>query len=179
MRLWRVVAVGFVAVGVSGVTARAWSGLAGLASTFGDAPGVHIDAASCAHFLAAQPGTQSCATAALLEVRDDALVQRAAIGLLGLLLMGGSVWWGRRRDRRTGGAVDLAAPAALLAATVFGLVGVALAGYGVDRAVTGTGSGQWLSAGLIAIIVAAGYLAVLWQAVTTAGPARFVRISSD
>ncbi|MDQ1673754.1 MAG: hypothetical protein QOC98_2316, partial [Frankiaceae bacterium] len=36
-----------------------------------------------------------------------------------------------------------------------------------DRAVIGTGSGQWLSAGLVALADAAGYLVALWRSLTT------------
>jgi hypothetical protein len=172
LRLGRVVAVGLLAIGASGLVAWLWSAAAGLPRTFGDAPGVHYDGASCAHFLAVHPGAPSCATAALLEVRDDTLFQRAAAGVLGLLLVAGSLWWSRRTSTRRGVGrreqpVDLAAPAALVAATVFGLVGVGMTGYGVDRAVIGTGSGQWLSAGLVALAVAAGYLVALWRSLTT------------
>lgn len=51
--------------------------------------------------------------------------------------------------------------AALVAVTACGVAGVGLTGYSVDRAVQNTGAGQWLSAGGVALAVAAGYLIVL------------------
>ncbi len=170
-RLVRVIAVGLLAIGVSGALAWAWSAVAGLPATFADAPGVRYDAASCAHFLAVQPGARSCAAAAMLEVRDDALVQRTAVGLLGLLLFAASFWWDRHRTGRGTGsgnrAGSMLAPVALVAATAFGLAGASLFGYGVDRAVVGTGSGQWLSAGLVSLVVAAAYVVALWRSLPT------------
>jgi hypothetical protein len=164
----RLSAVGLIAIGVSGVIAWLWASIAGAGAVFADAPGTHYDAASCAHYLAVQPTARSCAAAALLEGRDDALVQRAAAGILGVLLLAASLWWQRRAGGSPDGSrIDLRAPAALVAATVFGAVGIGLTGYGIDRAVVNTGGGQWMSAGVVAIAVAAGYLAILWKRVNT------------
>jgi hypothetical protein len=165
---WRLAAVGCIAIGISGLLSWALMMLAGPSAVFADVPGTHYDAASCAHFLQVQPSAKSCAAAALLEGRDDAIVQRAAIGVLGVLLLAASVWWRRRPARiRREPPVGLDASTALVAVTTFGAVGILLTGYGIDRAVMNTGSGQWIASGMVSVTVACGYLRFLWRRVTT------------
>jgi hypothetical protein len=162
---WRLTAVGLVAIGISGVIAWLTAMAAGTSAVFADAPGTRYGTSACAHYLAVQQGAKTCAAAALLEGRDDALLQRWAAGVLGLVLLGASFWWQRRRagDRR---AMDLHMPVALIGVTAFGAAGLCLTGYGIDRAFVSTGSGQWITAGGVALAVAIGYLAVLWKQVT-------------
>ena len=162
---WRLTAVGLIAIGVSGIIAWLTAMAAGTSAVFADAPGTRYGAGACAHYLAVQPSAHSCAAAALLESRDDALLQRWAAGVLGLVLFAASIWW-QRRHRREPGAMDLRLPAALIGLTAFGAAGIGLTGYGIDRAVVATGSGQWISAGAIALAVAVGYLVILWRRVT-------------
>jgi hypothetical protein len=163
---WRLTAVGLIAIGVSGIVAWIASMAAGASAVFADAPGTHYGAGACAHFLAVQPAAKSCAAAALLEGRDDALLQRWAAGVLGIAMFAASLWWQRRRSG-PGARRDLRLPAALIAVTAFGAAGMGLTGYGIDRAVINTGGGQWMSAGGVALAVAACYLAVLWKQVTS------------
>ena len=160
----RLGAVGLIAIGISGAIAWVLTLISGPSAVFADAPGTRYDPASCAHYLAVQAGAKTCAAAALLEGRDAALAQRAAAGILGILLLVATIWWRRRSG--PGDALDLRTPAALVGLVVFAAAGVGLTGYGIDRAVVNTGSGQWLSAGAVALGVAAAYLIVLWRRVT-------------
>jgi hypothetical protein len=160
---WQLAVVGLIAIGASGLIAWFLTVPFGTAAVFADTPGTHYDAATCAHFLAVQSASSTCSQAALAEGRADALVQRYAAGVLGLLLLVGLLWW--RRRRTSGTTPDLSMGTALVAVVLFGGVGVCLTGYGVDRAVINTGAGQWLAAGIVALIVACGYLVVLWRGV--------------
>ncbi len=147
-----------------GIVAWLLTELLGSRTVFADAPGTSYGAAACAHYLAVHPNARTCAQAALAEGRDDSLFQRAAAGVLGVLLIAGLWWWRRRASRRPlGEPPALSLAAALVGVAMFGAVGVVLTGYGVDRAVVNTGSGQWLSAGAVAIIVALGYASVGWR----------------
>lgn len=162
---WRLAAVGLIAIGISGVIAWLTAMAAGTSAVFADAPGTRYSAGACAHFLAVQPTAKTCAAAALLEGRDDALTQRWAAGLLGIVLLAAAFWWQRRRAARHE-PMDLRIPAALIGLTAFGIAGIGLTGYGIDRAVINTGSGQWISAGGVALAVAVGYLVILWRQVS-------------
>ncbi len=160
---WQLAVVGLIAIGVSGVIAWLLTVPFGTGAVFADAPGTHYDLGSCAHFLAVQPAAATCAQAALAEGQDDAILQRVAAGVVGLVLLVGLLWW----RRRTTWAVrpELSMATALVGVVLFGVVGVWLTGYGVDRAVINTGAGQWLAAGIVALLVAAGYLLVLWRGI--------------
>ena len=160
---WQLGVVGLLAIGVSGVLAWLLTVPFGTVAVFADAPGTHLDPASCAHYLSVQPQVSTCVQAAVAEGRDDAIVQRVAAGVLGLLLLGVLLWWRRRSTRSA--SPELSMGAALVGVVLFGAVGACLTGYGVDRAVVNTGAGQWLAAGAVALIVAAGYLVVLWRSV--------------
>lgn len=164
LQTWRLTAVGLIAIGISGVIAWAVAAIAGTSAVFGDVPGTHYSASTCAHFLAVQPTAKTCTAAALLEGRDDALLQRWAMGVLGVLLLAAWLWF-RRRTRPSG--PDLRTPAALIGVVSFGAAGVFLTGYGIDRAVINTGSGQWISAGAVALAAALAYAVVLWRQITS------------
>jgi hypothetical protein len=98
-----------------------------------------------------------------LEARDDALSQRFAVGVVGLLILVGLLWWARVRAR------PVALPPVLVsvaAAAVPGTAGALFTGYGVDRAVTSGahGPGDYLGAGGICLAVAAVAVVVLVRA---------------
>jgi hypothetical protein len=163
MQGWQLGVVGLLAIGVSGVLAWLLTVPFGTVAVFADAPGTHLDPVSCAHYLSVQPQVSTCVQAALAEGRDDVVVQRIAAGVVGLLLLGVLLWW--RRWSTSSVSPELSMGAALVGVVLFGAVGACLTGYGVDRAVVNTGAGQWLAAGAVALIVAAGYLVVLGRSV--------------
>ena len=70
-----------------------------------------------------------------------------------------SGWWARRPRKRA--LMNLRAVSALIALIAFGLAGVFLTGYGIDRAVQNTGAGQWLASGGVALGFAIAYLVTL------------------
>ncbi len=165
VQCWQLAVVGLIAIGASGLIAWMLTAPFGTGAVFADAPGIHYDPGSCAHFLAVQPAATTCAQAALAEGRDDTILQRLAAGVVGLMLLVGLLWWRRRTARAV--PPDLAMATALVGVVLFGVSGVWLTGYGIDRAVINTGAGQWLAAGAAALIAAAGYLVVLWRDVVT------------
>ena len=166
---WRVIGVGFTAIGGSGVLAWILMHLTSTAAVFADPPGTTYGRAACAYWQQIHPTAKSCAQAALLEGRDDALVQRFALGALGLFMLAAASGWQRRRGVRC--PRELRFAVVLVAATVFGIAGITLTGYGIDRAVQNTGAGQWLSAGAVALTVATAYLIALSRYITTTPPA--------
>lgn len=149
----RLGATGLCAIGASALGAWLLAALVGTTRVFAPDPGTRSSAASCAHYLAVQPGAGSCARAALWESRDDALFQRGAAGVLGLLALAALVWW--RHHHPTGRAAEplLVSWAGL---TIFAVTGSALLGYAIDRSAVGTGAGQWYVSALVALTVAAG-----------------------
>lgn len=149
--------VGLLAVGVSGAGAWGLSRAFGDNAVFGGAPGTGQSASSCAHFLAVQPGAHTCARAALLEGRDDAIFQRLLAGILGLLLVAGWLAWRRLRPSH---GTRFPLPSWVtpsIGVTAFGAAALVLAGYGLDRARIGSGSGEWFAAAVPALLVAVGY----------------------
>lgn len=163
----RLVGVGFTAIGISGIVAWVLMKLTSTATVFGAPPGTQYPASACAYWLRLHGTARTCAQAALLEGRDDSLVQRWALGVVGLVMLVAVSWWQRRGHQERAAALRL--PAALVAATTFGVAGIGLTAYGIDRAVQNTGAGQWLSAGGVALVVATGYIVVLVRSLLRAG----------
>ncbi len=159
----RLGAVGLVAIGISGLISWLVALASGTSAVFADLPGIRYDPSSCAHYLAVQRSATTCVQAALLEGRDDAILQRTAAGIVGVAVLLATMYWKRRRAAEAGTAIALGAPAALVGTTVFAAAGLCLTGYGVDRAIVNGGSGQWLVSGAVAIVVAAGYLWALYR----------------
>jgi hypothetical protein len=149
---------GLVAVGVSGLVVLLMNLAFGRAFT-GQAPaGVSFPKAGCAYWMSLWPGAHTCATAHMLEASSDAVVLRAAAGLMGaaVLLAYGIVRYVKRRRGR-GPVVLLAGYFPVLAAGVFGAgaLGLALApltGFGVTQ-----GPGTYLSGAIVAAAAAAWY----------------------
>ena len=155
----RLAGVGFTAIGASGIVSWLLMKLTSTAAVFGAPPGTRYPASACSYWLRLHGTARTCAQAALLEGRDDSLVQRWALGILGIVLLLAVRWWQHRGHEEQDATLRL--PAALIAATSFGVAGIGLTGYGIDRAIQNTGAGQWLSAGAVALAVAAGYIVLL------------------
>ena len=143
-------AVGLVAIGVSGLVSEVLGRVWGAGFVAGDLPGATYTPARCADLQEYFPG-HGCLAAAAQHHWGEVVEYRLAAGVLGLLLL--VVW--RFLPRRGPLPAGYVAAAGLV---VFGLAAAALA---VETLNTGTGgwsgAGQWLSAAVVAALVALGY----------------------
>ncbi len=149
--------VGLVAIGISGLVARAMTALWGLRFMFADPPGTTYSASSCHYWMSIHPRAATCTSAYLAESMADGLQARYAAGLLGLLVLGAIVV---RRRLRQAPLVNVPAPStALTAVAIFFAAAVALAALATDaaRVSHGNGAGQWLSAAVVALVAALSY----------------------
>lgn len=153
------VAIGLIAIGISGGVAAAMNAVFGATFVGGAPAGAHYAAATCAHFLAIHPGAGTCARAATLENSQDAVALRLPVGALGLLILAVSHLLGRRptacRTRSTLPEVFLPT----LGFVTFGAAGAILTGLVIDGTFVGgaAGRGFYLSGGLVALVTAAAY----------------------
>jgi hypothetical protein len=156
-------AVGLVAIGASGLVAELIGRVFGPAAVAGDPPGVTYTAARCADFLEYFPHAGSCAKAAALHHWGEVVEYRVAVGVLGLLALGGAWLWRRGERTRDGQATWVgvlpAGFAATIATSLYGVAALALGleGLGDLRLGPGAGAGQWLSAALVSAVMCAAY----------------------
>lgn len=156
--LW-MVAIGFIAIGVSGVVALAMGSTFGHKFVSADAPGVIYTAERCADFERLAPGAPDCATAAIDHHYDETVGYRLSGGVLGLVLLG-AAFATRPLARRGPELRGLIAGAGF---ALFGAAAMILTGLGTMSLIFsgGDGAGESLSAGPIALIVALGFGVVL------------------
>jgi hypothetical protein len=156
-------AIGAIAVGTSGLLSVGMDAAYGATFVAGDQPTVTYTAARCAEYHDLAPSESSCARAAARHHTDEIEVTRVATGVLGLGALG--IWfWVRRRWGRSswrsilGGAYVPAIGAAVFGAAALGLGAQSLqsAGWGSTN-----GLGQWLSATVVALVVAGAFGVVL------------------
>ena len=157
--------VGFVSIGVSGVAAAGMQAAFGAGFLAGDIPGVTYTPDRCADLKEYAPSSSTCAEAAALHHSDETVTYRLAAGVLGLLLLG--VWLVARRRA----AGDDPLPAGLIEAAgsaLFGVVGLALLGQGLELLALGpgTGEGAELSAGIVSLVVAALFGVALYRSLS-------------
>jgi len=161
LALARIAGVSLVAIGISGALALAAGSAFGKDFVSGDLPGVTYTPARCAELLEYHPAP-TCAGAATAHHFDEVVSYRLGAGLLGLLVIAADrilVPGGLRRRARPlpAGIVDA------VGATAFGISAAALLGLGLSHmvlirpalAISASGSGQWLSGGLVAAPIAA------------------------
>ena len=149
--------VGLVSIGVSGLVARAMAALWGLRFMFADPPGTTYSASSCSHWMSLHPHAATCTSAYLAESLSDGLDARYAAGLLGLTVL---AVLAVRRLRRHLPLISVPSPVtALVAVGVFCAATIALSALATDaiRVAHGNGAGQWLSAAIVALLVAVSY----------------------
>jgi hypothetical protein len=149
--------VGLLAIGISGLVARAMTSLWGLRFMFANPPGTTYPASACRYWMSLHPSAASCTSAYLAESFADGLQARYAAGLLGLVVLG--VLAARRRLRRAPLISPPSPNASLIAVAVFCAAAIALAALGADaiRVSHGNGAGQWLSAAFVALLVSVSY----------------------
>jgi hypothetical protein len=150
--------IGLVVVGVSGGVAAGLGAVAGRAFVAGDPPGVTYTPSRCAEFHEYAPHARTCEAAAVVHHFGEVVTYRLGAGILGLVLFGVLVLARRRyayllaEDRLPLAFEDT------VGATVFGLAGVALFGFGLDQvALKHDGAGFFLSGGIVAAVAAAAF----------------------
>jgi hypothetical protein len=162
---------GLVAIGISGLLAELLGRLFGAGFVAGDLPGITYTPARCAEFLEYFPDAGGCEQAAALHHWGEVVEYRVAIGVLGLLLLGGYLLWRRSRGgeppRYLGVLPD--GFAATVATSLYGVAAAVLALEGLDALLVadGDGTGQWLSAAVVAAGVAVVYGISLYRTVRT------------
>lgn len=160
--------IGLVAVGASGPLAAGMGAAFGHDFVAGDPSGVTYTKARCDYFLEYYPQEHTCAKAATAHHYDEVVMYRVGAGVLGLLVLGGALL-GRRRWRSD----DLLLPDGFVPTIAVALFGAAAAYLLLDSfglAVIGgetAGVGQWLSAGLVAAVMAVVYLVPLSRKLLT------------
>jgi hypothetical protein len=149
------IAVGLIAIGISGLFAAV--GDAALGHRFvADELDRSYSAARCTELREYAPHARTCLDAAAVHHASEIVDYRVAAGVLGLLVLG--VWAAlRRRDR------GLPPPPVLVPAvgvTAFGLAAGALVVLSADSLVLDGvrgGAGAWLSGAIVAMAVASGF----------------------
>jgi hypothetical protein len=158
VQLTALAGIGLVAIGVSGLVEGAMARIWGQVFTVADPPGTRYSAAACRYWESIHPHAATCAQAYVAESLGDGLFQRYAAGLLGVVVL--LTWTFLRRRRRLPiiGPLTATVPTAL-GATAFGVAAAIFAALAGDRwhLAADYGAGQWLSAAVVAAVIAAGY----------------------
>ena len=165
-------AVALVAIGVSGALAEVFGRVFGPGFVAGDLPGTTYTPQRCAYFLEYFPQARTCGQAAALHHWGEVVEYRVAAGVLGLLVLVATIPWRRRRDSGYLGVLPDGVPATV-AASLYAVAAaiLLLQSLDADLVAGGAGNGQWLSGGLVALVMAVGYGSVLYRTVVLrAGP---------
>ena len=164
-------AVGLVAIGASGALAELLGRLFGPTFVAGDLPGVTYTTQRCADYLEYFPDAGSCAKAAALHHWGEVVEYRVAVGVLGLLVLGGFLLWRRHPDGRQERYLGVLPDgfSATVATSLYGVAAAALALLSLDSFLVagGDGTGQWLSAAIVAAGMAVVYGVSLYRTVLT------------
>jgi hypothetical protein len=124
----------------------------------------------CAEYLEYFPDAGSCAQAAALHHWGEVVEYRVAVGVLGLLVLGGFLLWRRRPDQQDPRYLGVLPDgfSATVATSLYGVAAAALALLSLDAfLVGGDGTGQWLSAAIVAAAMAAVHGVSLYRTVLT------------
>ncbi|HUQ39978.1 MAG TPA: permease prefix domain 1-containing protein [Acidimicrobiales bacterium] len=151
-------AIGLFAIGVSGSLAAASGAAFGKDFVAGDPPGIRYTSERCAQLRELAPGAPTCNEAAVRHHYDEIVGMRLGAGVVGGAGLVGWMLLGRRW-RRPGVLPDSFVPVA--GAAVFGMAAVMLlAEGGLELAFSGahTGPGQLLTGGVVALVMAVGFL---------------------
>jgi hypothetical protein len=154
-------AVGLVAIGASGALAELLGRLFGPAFVAGDLPGMTYTRQRCAEFLEYFPDAGSCAQAAALHHWGEVVEYRVAVGVLGLLVLGALMLWHRRRRGQQPQYLGVLPDgfSETVATSLYGVAAAVLALQSLDSLLVagGDGTGQWLSAAIVAAALAIAY----------------------
>jgi hypothetical protein len=157
---------GLAAVGGAGLIGRWFEAVRGNAFLTAPWPPGSYTQADCARWLAGDPGTHSCVTAMLADHAGDIMMEAAAAGVLGVLILAVYVVLRMRwRDRATMTALP-AGSAEALGAVLAGLAAVACFGvaWNIESTQHGMGAGTPWSLGLAAAAAAVAFALALWRA---------------
>jgi len=156
--LW-LVAIGFIAIGISGVIALAMGSTLGHKFVAADAPGVVYTAERCAEFQKLAPAAPDCPSAAIDHHYEETVGYRLSGGVLGLVLL--AVAFAARPLARRG--PDLRGLIVGAGFALFGAAATILMGLGTMSLIFngGDGAGATLSAGPVALLVALGFAVLL------------------
>ena len=146
--------IGAVAVGISGLISWLIWAIGGQQALVSNPSATDLSAGNCARGLGVVPGAGSCRAAAMHDWADEIVFGRIGFGLLGLLAIGACLLLRRHWQRRS--ARPSALPALVsdtIGTAAFGAAWLVTLGLGVDATVVsrGDGSGQWLSAAIVAM----------------------------
>ena len=147
------VAIGLVAIGISGALALGARAALGDRFVAGDLPSTTYTPARCADLREYAPEAHNCADAAATHHATEVIDYRLAAGIAGLALL--AVYrWGRRRDPGT----DLPAMVVpTIGATAFGVATAGLSAQALNALTLDAahaGGGQWLTGAVVAGTVA-------------------------
>lgn len=148
------VAVGLIAIGVSGGVAQVMGSASSARFVAGDGPGFVNPPSRCDYYLEYYPQGSTCSGAAALHHFDEVVMYRVAAGVVGLAVLAAYVV-ARRRRRARDAQVLPDAFVATIGATVFTVAGVFLILFAVDQwnVNSSAGMGQYLSGGVVALPV--------------------------
>jgi HAAS len=148
-------AVGFIAIGLSGVLSSGFGAVAGKDFVSGDLPGVTYTPQRCGDFLRFHPEAGTCEDAATAHHYDEVVFQRLDVGILGLLAL--AAYFAARRFRHARRLPAVFAPT--IGAALFGIAGVGFTLMSIGQTVTGGsgGAGAYLSGGLVCLVFAAAF----------------------
>lgn len=171
--LARLLAIGLLAIGASGLVAWAMGAAFGQAFVSGDTPGVTYTAARCADLAEYAPRAGSCEQAAVQHHFGETVDYRVAAGVLGLIVVAGYALL-RRKLREPPEGWNAALPRgfeATVGTAVFGVAAAGLLLVGASQLTMGfhAGAGAPLSAGVVALAVAIAYGFSLLGALALAG----------
>lgn len=154
---------GFVGIGASGLVAAGMGATFGERFVSGDIAGVTYTPARCADYMEYEPQAPTCEAAATAHHFGEVVDYRLAAGVLGLLALGGYALIRRRYPRLAGVRMLPDAFSATVGAALFGVAAGILLLQGIAQGVTehGTGSGAYLSGGIVSAVAFALYAAVL------------------
>jgi HAAS len=148
-------AVGFIAIGLSGVLSFGFGALVNRDFVSGDLPGVTYTPQRCDDFFRFHPEASTCEDAATAHHYDEIVFQRIDVGVLGLLAL--AAYFAARRLRQARSMPAVFAPT--IGAALFGIAGVGFTLMSIGQTVTGGsgGAGAYLSGGLVCLVFAAAY----------------------
>jgi len=163
--------IGLVAIGASGLVAELLGRLFGAGFVAGDLPGVTYTAQRCAEFLEYFPNAGGCEQAAAFHHWGEVVEYRVAVGVVGAFVLGAYLLWRRRPDRQDPRYLGVLPDgfSATVATSLYGVAAAALVLLSLDSFLVadGDGTGQWLSAAIVAAAMAAVYGVSLYRTVLT------------